>query len=63
MASLLILPDVEGEIIPFLHKILKIEEEGVLSNLIYKTSILLITLQIETPTNTGTNNFKQLKEF
>lgn len=62
MASLLILPDIEGEIIPFLHKILKIEE-GVLSNLIYKTSIFVITLQIETPTNTGTNNFKQLKEF
>jgi len=55
MASLLLLPDVEGEIKPFLHKILKIEEEGVLSNSLYKTSIPLITLQVETPTNTGTN--------
>lgn len=55
MASLLILPDVEGEIIPFLHKILKIEEEGIFSNSKYKISIPLVTLQVKTPTNTGTN--------
>lgn len=46
MTSLLILPDVEGQIIPFLHKIIKTEDEGELSNLIFnKTSIPLITLQ------------------